>query len=54
MSKGQVFQPVFKAYHQRQAMLLPTSLEELITVNHPVRVVDEVLGKINIQPMIQK
>ncbi|MBK7883125.1 MAG: hypothetical protein IPJ81_04460 [Chitinophagaceae bacterium] len=53
MAKGFVLQPVFKAYHQRQAMLLPPSLEELIAVNHAVRVVDEVLSKIDIQPLMQ-
>ena len=52
MAKGPVFKPVFKQYHQRQAMLLPPSLDELIPLKHPVRVVDEVLGKINIQPLI--
>ena len=52
MAKGPVLKPVFKAYHQRQTMLLPPSLEELIAAKHPVRVVDEVLGKINIQPLI--
>ncbi len=51
MAKGPVLQPVFKAYHQRQVMLLPPSLDELIAVNHPVRVVDEVLSKIDIQPL---
>ena len=52
MAKGPVYKPVFKAYHQRQVMLLPPSLDELIAAKHPVRVVDEVLGKINIQPLI--
>ena len=41
MAKGPVLQPVFKAYHQRQAMLLPPSLDELIKANHPVRVIDD-------------
>jgi transposase len=54
MAKGPVLQPVFKAYHQRQAMLLPPSLDELIAVNHPVRVVDEVLSKIDIQPLVRQ
>lgn len=54
MAKGPVLQPVFKAYHQHQAMLLPPSLDELIAANHPVRVVDEVLSKINIQPLIRQ
>jgi transposase len=54
MAKGPVFQPVFKAYHQRQVMLLPPSLDELIAVNHPVRVVDEVLSKIDIAPLVRQ
>jgi transposase len=54
MAKGPVLQPVFKAYHQRQVMLLPPSLEELIAANHPVRVVDEVLSKIDIQPLVKQ
>ncbi len=54
MAKGPVLQPVFKAYHQRRAMLLPPSLDELIALNHPVRVVDEVLSKIDIQPLARQ
>lgn len=54
MAKGPVLQPVFKAYRQRQAMLLPPSLDELIAANHPVRVVDEVLSKIDIQPLARQ
>src|SRR5436190_11713223 len=54
MARGQVLRPVFKAYHQRQVMLLPPSLEELISLNHPVRVVDEVLSKIDIQPLLRQ
>ena len=54
MAKGPVLQPVFKAYHQRQVMLLPPSLDELIAINHPVRVVDEVLSKIDIQPLVRQ
>jgi transposase len=52
MAKGSVLQPVFKAYHQRQGMLLPPSLDELIKPNHPVRVVDDVLSKIDIRALI--
>ena len=33
-------EPVFKVYEQRQGMLLPPSYEELVPMNHPVRVVD--------------
>jgi len=54
MARGQVLQPIFKAYHQHQVMLLPPSLEELIVPNHPVRVVDEVLAKIDIRPLMRQ
>lgn len=54
MAKGPVLRPVFKAYHQHQVMLLPPSLDELIAAAHPVRVVDEVLSKIDIQPLIRQ
>ena len=54
MAKGQVHQPIFKAYHQNQVLLLPPSLEELIADNHPVRIVNEVLNKIDIRPLIKK
>ncbi len=54
MAKGAVLKPIFKTYHQNQMMLLPPSLEELILPNHPVRVVNEVLNKIDIQPLIRK
>jgi hypothetical protein len=32
--------------------MLPPSLDELITVTHRVRIVNEVLNKIDIQPLI--
>ena len=41
MAKGVVLKPIFKSYHQGQMMLLPPSLEDLIAVNHPVRVVNK-------------
>src|SRR5947207_964591 len=45
---------VFKAYTQHQAMLLPPSLDELIAADHPVRVVNRVLDKIDIDPLLKK
>jgi transposase len=54
MAKGAVLRPIFKAYHQNQMMLLPPNLEELIPQNHPVRIVNEVLDKIDIQPLIRQ
>ena len=35
-------------------MLLPPSLDELIGVNHPVRVVDDVLSKIDIESLVRQ
>ena len=54
MAKGAVLRPIFKAYHQNQMMLLPPNLEELIPQNHPVRILNEVLDKIDIQPLIRQ
>lgn len=44
--------PVFKSYLQNQPLLLPPSLEELIVPHHPVRVVNEVINQINLQPLL--
>jgi transposase len=44
----------FKAYQQHQAMLLPPSLDELIGADHPVRIVNQVLDKIDIDPLLKK
>lgn len=42
----------FKKYDQQQLFLLPPSLDELIDVNHPVRVVNEVIDRVNIDPLV--
>ncbi|MDQ6481211.1 transposase, partial [Dyadobacter sp. LHD-138] len=44
-------QPTFKPYNQQQIMLLPPSLEELVPKSHPVRVVNEVINKVNLGPL---
>ena len=44
----------FKAYQQQQAMLLPPSLDELIAGDHPVRIINQVLDKIDIDPLVKK
>jgi transposase len=54
MKKRDAPKVVFKSYDQQQGMLLPPSLDELIAVNHPVRVVNKVLDKIDIQPLINQ
>lgn len=48
------FTVAFKSYSPNQAMLLPPSLEELISATHPVRVVNAVLDKIDIHPLLKK
>jgi transposase len=45
-------QPVFKPYNQDQLLALPPTLEELIPQGHPVRVVNEVINKLNIEPLL--
>ncbi len=45
---------VFKNYTPNQIMLLPPSLEELIEANHPVRIVNQVIDNINLDPLLRK
>ena len=45
MKKRQV---VFKRYEQNQPMLVPLSYEDMVPLNHPVRVVNEVIERIEI------
>ncbi len=45
---------VFKDYNSNQMLLLPPSLEELIDSNHPVRVVQQVIEQIDIQPILKQ
>lgn len=54
MKKRNDLKVVFKTYDQQQPMLLPPSLDELISSNHPVRVVNKVLDQIDIQPLIEQ
>jgi len=46
--------PLFKAYSQNQQFLFPPSLDSMIEVNHPVRVVDEVIDRVDIDIIIKK
>jgi transposase len=52
--KKQYLKAVFKSYNQKQLMLLPPSLEELIEPEHPVRVVDEVINNIDDTSLIKQ
>jgi transposase len=44
---------IFKPYEQNQLYLLPPSLEEMIIPNHPVRIVNRIVEKINIKPLLK-
>jgi transposase len=48
-----VRQPVFKPYNQQQILAIPPTLEELIPQAHPVRIVNEVINKLNIEPLLK-
>lgn len=45
--------PVFKPYNQHQIMAIPPTLEELIPKGHPVRTVNEIINKLNIEPLLK-
>jgi len=44
----------FKPYQQNQMMALPPTFDELIDRNHPVRIVNQVIDEIDIDPLIKK
>lgn len=46
--------PVFKPYYQHQASAFPPTLDELVPKEHVVRVVNEVIEKISIEPLIER
>jgi transposase len=46
--------PIFKAYRQNQVFLFPPSLEDMIDANAPVRVVSEVIDRIDMDLIIKK
>jgi len=54
MARGKTLSVVFKSNHQHQAMLLPPDLNDLIAANHPVRIVSEVLDKVDITQLLQQ
>lgn len=43
--------PVFKEYNQDQLLLLPPSLEELVPQKHVVRLVNQTIEQMNIEPL---
>jgi transposase len=45
---------VFKAYDPSQQMLLPPSFEEMVPEGHPVRIVNQVIEKIDLETLTKK
>jgi transposase len=54
MARGNTLSVVFKSNLQNQGMLLPPDLNDLIDKNHPVRVVNAVLDKVDITELIHQ
>ncbi|MFB6453624.1 transposase, partial [Chitinophaga sp. Hz27] len=54
MPKGKTLSVVFKASLQHQAMLFPPEIGDLIAENHPVRVVNDVIEKIDISLLLKR
>jgi transposase len=54
MARGKTLSVVFKASHQHQLMALPPNLDELVSAGHPVRVVNEVLDKVDIAALLHQ
>jgi transposase len=46
--------PVFKQVNQDQQMLIPPSLEDFIEDKHPVRVVNNVINRIDLKPLYDR
>ena len=54
MARGKTLSVVFKANHQHQIMAFPPSLDELVAADHPVRVVHDVLERVDITALMQQ
>ncbi|MGN6435630.1 MAG: IS1182 family transposase [Agriterribacter sp.] len=54
MARGKTLSVVFKQNYQNQGLLLPPDLNELIAVSHPVRVVNEVLERVDIGELLRQ
>ena len=45
--------PTFKPYHQNQIMAIPPTLDELVSKGHPVRIVNDIINRVNIQSLLE-
>ena len=44
----------FKPYYQHQLMAIPPTFDELIPQGHPVRIVNQIIDEINLDPLLKK
>jgi len=44
----------FKPYQQNQLLVFPPTFDELIPTEHPVRVVSQIIDRINLDPILEK
>lgn len=44
----------FKPYQQNQMMMFPPTLDELIPNSHPVRILNQIIDQINLDPILKK
>lgn len=44
----------FKPYYQHQLMAIPPTFDELIAQGHPVRIVNQIIDEINLDPLLKK
>jgi transposase/Asp-tRNA(Asn)/Glu-tRNA(Gln) amidotransferase C subunit len=54
MPKGKSDKLVFKEYNQSQLELIPKSADELIPQNHLVRIVDNTINQMNLEPILKQ
>ena len=54
MPKGVSEKLVFKEYNQKQIGLLPKTADELIAQDHLVRIIDETIDKMDLEPLLKQ
>lgn len=54
MPRGKKLKVVFKQDYRQQGMLIPLDLNDMIAEDHPVRVVNDILDKVDISEIIKK
>lgn len=52
MAKGPTLNVAFKATNQHQLMAFPPNLDELVAADHPARIINEVLDKVDISSIV--